>query len=136
MAYYIGSTEFDDLKGDIILPTPSHDVEARAGQDGVVVFANGKRGREFELVSEFHLNSYAAAVTLMATYYASPSTAQVNIIRGTEDYSASAFQFVLLGVMVSIESNVAWTGLRASGRVSVAPAHNVIARWRLIAVEV
>jgi hypothetical protein len=136
MAYYIGSVEFDDLQGNIILPTPMHDAESRTGQDGVVVFSTGKRGQEFEMTSEFHLNTYAGAVALMADYYVYPSITPRNIIRGTEDYSASDFRFVVLGVNVEIQSKVSWQGLRSSGRVNVSPAHCVTARWRMIAVEV
>ena len=136
MAYYIDSREFDDLRGDIILPTPSHDVESRAGQDGLVVFSQGKRGREFELESEFHVNSYASAVSLMADYYVEPSLAQRNIVRVTEDYTASSFRFIILGVNVRIESKIFYTGIRFAGRVNVAPAHCVIARWRVIAIAV
>jgi hypothetical protein len=136
MAYYIGALEFDDLQGNIILPTPMHDAESRTGQDGIVVFSTGKRGQEFELTSDFHVNSYAAAVSLMADYYVEPTLTPRNIIRGTEDYTASDFRFVILGVHVEIQSKVYWQGLRSSGRVSVAPAHCVTARWRVIAVAV
>ena len=134
MAFYIGAREFDDLVGDIILPTPNIDVESRTGQDGIVAFATGKRGREFELTSLFHLNTYAAAVSLMADYYVEPSVTPHNIIRGTETYAGSAFSFVVLSVQVEIVSKISWQGLRASGRVAVSPAHCVQARWRMIAV--
>jgi hypothetical protein len=136
MAFYIGTTEFDDIKGDIILPTPAHDVESRSGQDGVVVFSTGLRGMEFELTTDFHVTTYAAAVTLMGTYYSFPSTSLLNIVRGTEDYTATDYRFVVLGVMVSIVPNVAWTGIRAAGRVSLSPAFSVVARWRMIAIKV
>ena len=136
MAYYIGSREFDDLQGNIILPTPKQDVESRSGQDGVVVFSTGKRGQEFELTSEYHVNTFAAAVSLMADYYVEPSLTPRNIIRGTETYLASAFKFVIIGVQVEIQSKVFWQGLRFAGRVNVSPAHCVKARWRMIAVEV
>jgi hypothetical protein len=136
MAFYIGSREFDDLQGDIILPTPAHDVESRAGQDGVVVFSQGTRGREFELESEFHINSYASAVSLMADYYLEPSLTHRNIIRDAETYASSVFRFIVLGVNVRIENRIIYHGLRASGRVTVTPAFAVVARWRMIAITV
>ena len=136
MAFYIAAREFDDLQGDIILPTPMHDAESRTGQDGVVVFSTGKRGQEFELTSEQHVDTYAAAVSLMADYYVEPSLTPRNIVRGTETYAASVFKFVILGVHVEIKSKVYWQGLRSTGRVNVSPAHCVVARWRMIAVKV
>lgn len=136
MAFYLGGLEFDDLQGNIILPTPMHDVESRSGQDGLVVFSTGKRGQEFEITSEFHINTYANAVLLMADYYDSPTLATINIIRGTENYAATPFRFLILGVHVEIVSKVYWQGLRFSGRVSVSPAYCVIARWRMVAVQV
>jgi hypothetical protein len=76
---------------------------------------------------------------LQAGYYADPSLALLNIIRATEDYTATPFRFICLGVHVSIIPVVSFTGIRILSsvptRVTVAPAFCVRAQWRLVAVD-
>lgn len=137
--FFIGARQFDDLVGDIFLPSPQHDIESHAGQDGVVVFANGKRGREFTLESHFHVNTWALACSLMADYYAEPTLTPYNIIRGTENYAATNFRFVVLGVEVAIVPQIYWSGIRTIStvltRVQVSPAFRVVGKWRLVAID-
>ena len=139
MIYSIGTVFFDDLTGDVVLPSPSNEVESHSGQDGVTVFASGKRGRDFYLESVFHESSWANANTLQLAYYAAPGLAPLNIVRGTETYAATAFRFVVLDVHVSIEPLVSWTGLRVIAsiltRLNIAPAFAVKARWHLVAID-
>lgn len=132
MAYSIGSTSFDDLAGDILLPTPNHDVESRSGQDGVVVFSTGRRGQQFTLESLYVETSYANAQALAITYSGLPSVTPQNIVRGTVDFSSSGIAFVVLGVEARIVPLVSWVGLRGSS----SPAFAVYAQWRLQPVEV
>jgi hypothetical protein len=137
--YSIGDVYFDDLTGDVVLPTPHNEVESHAGQDGVTVFASGKRGRDFYLESVFHETSWANANTLQLFYYAAPGLAPLNIVRGTETYALTAFRFIVLDVHVSIEPVIAWTGLRVIAsvltRLNIAPAFAVKARWHLVAID-
>jgi hypothetical protein len=137
--YSIGDVYFDDLTGDVVLPTPHNEVESHAGQDGVTVFASGTRGRDFYLESVFHETSWANANTLQLAYYAAPSLAPLNIVRGTETYAATAFRFIVLDVHVSIRPVVAWSGLRVIStfltRVNIVPAFAVTARWHLVAID-
>ena len=137
--YSIGDVYFDDLTGDVVLPTPHNEVESHSGQDGVTVFASGKRGRDFYLESVFHESSWLNANTLQAAYYAAVGLAPLNIVRGTETYAASNFKFIVLDVHVSIRPVVAWSGLRVISsvltRVNVAPAFAVTARWHLVAID-
>lgn len=132
MAYSIGSTTFDDLRGDIELPTPNHDVESRSGQDGVVVFSTGRRGQAFMLESLYVSNSYANAQALAITYSGLPSLTPQNIVRGTVDFSGTGIAFVVLAVKSRIVPLVAWIGARGS----VSPGFAVYAEWQLQPVEV
>jgi hypothetical protein len=137
--YSIGDVYFDDLTGDVVLPTPQNEVESHAGQDGVTVFASGKRGRDFYLESMFVSNTWANANTLQLAYYNAPTLAPLNIVRGAETYAATTIRFVVLDVHVSIEPLVAWSGLRIISslltRVHIAPAFAVKARWHLVAID-
>jgi hypothetical protein len=132
MAYQIGSREFDDLKGDIVVPSPMFDAESRIGQDGSVVFATGTRGREFTLESMYVETSYANAQDLAITYASEPSLTPRNIIRGTVDFTATTIRFVVLGVSTEIQPVPSWLGLRGA----VAPGFVLRAVWRLLAVNV
>lgn len=132
MAYSIGSRSFDDLKGDIVIPGPMFDVESRTGQDGVVVFSTGSRGRQFVLESIYAESSYVNAQTLANAYKADPSLTPRNIIRGTVDFTATSIRFAVIGVESSIEPAISWQGPRGV----VTPAFIVRAKWTLIAVIV
>ena len=136
MAYFIGSVEFDDLRGTVKIPQPQHDLETRHGTDGVVVYANGTRGKEFTLESRFYVNTWLAAVNLSNAYQQGPSLNNVNIIRGTENYSTTNWRFIVLDVETVIEPNVSWLGIRGSSQVVLTPAFCVKAQWRLVAVDI
>ena len=137
--YSLGDVFFDDLTGDVVLPTAHNEVESHAGQDGLTVFASGKRGRNFYLESVFYHTSWANANTLQLAYYNAVGLAPLNIVRGTETYAATPIRFVVLDVHVSIEPVVAWSGLRwissVLTRVNIAPAFAVKARWHLVAID-
>jgi hypothetical protein len=133
MAYSIGARSFDDLKGAINLPTRMHDVESRTGQDGVVVFSTGKRGVPFILESLYVETTYLLAQTLANAYQLDPSLTPVNIVRGTVDFTATSFRFVVIGVEVqNIEPVISWVGARGSA----SPAFKVRAAWRIQAIEI
>lgn len=132
MNYFIGALQFDDLAGDIIIPSPMFDVEARVGQEGVVVFATGTRGQPFTLRSKWFVPSYLAAQLVCINYAAQPSVVPRNIIRGTSNWSGTGTQFVVLSVKTSIQPLVAWQGLRGS----LSPAFLVAADWQMQGVRV
>lgn len=132
MAYSIGFRQFDDLQGNIIVPTPMHDIESRVGQDGVVVFATGKRGRPFSLESLYVETSYANAQALAIVYASEPSLITRNIIRGTVDFSTTNIRFVVLGVETQIIPAISWTGQRGT----ITPAFLLKAMWQLQAIQV
>lgn len=132
MAYYIGAREFDDLKGDIIVPSPMFDIESRTGQDGVVVFAVGTKGKPFVLESVYVESSYANAQALAIVYASEPSLIPRNIIRGTVTFATSGIQFVVLGVTTEIVPVVLWRGARAV----VSPGFMLRAKWQLQGVSV
>jgi hypothetical protein len=132
MAYSIGARSFDDLKGVVNLPTRTHDVESRTGQDGVVVFATGKRGTPFVLESLYVQTSYLLAQELAAAYHDDPSLSPVNLIIADVLFEDIGATFIVLGVEVhEIQSVVSWVGARGSA----SPAFLVRASWRLQAIE-
>lgn len=132
MAYQIGARGFDDLKGNIVVPQPMFDVESRVGQDGVVAFATGKRGQQFNLESMYVESSYANAQALAIVYASEPSLTPRNIIRGTVDFTSTTIRFVVLGVTTEIMPVPSWLGIRGS----VSPGFVLKAVWQLIAVNV
>jgi hypothetical protein len=133
MPHQIGSRVFDDLRGPVIIPTPTFDVEAFAGQDGLTAFAVGTRGQPFELESEYVASSYAAAITLQNSMYADPGLSPQSIVRETENYSG-VYGFIILGVTVRIESAAVWIGRRSGVVTTISPAYRVLGRYRLVAV--
>lgn len=132
MAYSIGYRQFDDLKGQIAVPSPMHDIESRAGQDGVVIFATGKRGRPFTLESLYVETSYLAAQSLALVYATEPSLTPRNIIRGTVNFALTGIQFVVLDVQTEIVPVVSWVGARGTS----SPAFLLKAMWQLQAIQV
>jgi hypothetical protein len=132
MAYQIGSRSFDDLKGNIVVPSPMFDSESRIGQDGSVVFATGNRGKPFSLESMYVETSYANAQALAITYASEPSLTPRNIIRGTVDFTATTIRFVVLGVRTEIQPVPSWQGARGVA----SPGFVLRAEWQLLAVNV
>lgn len=132
-AYSIGARSFDDLKGVVNLPTRTHEVESRTGQDGVVVFATGKRGTPFIIESLYVDTSYASAQALAAAYHNDPSLSLVYLIIADVEFVDFHLAFVVIGVDVQeIQPVVSWVGARGSA----SPAFLVRASWRLQAIEI
>lgn len=131
--WMLGSFEFDDLQGEMILPASQRDIESKIGVDGVVVFATGRRASSFELQSMFAFSSWALANAGELAYQDGFSATPVNIVRGGYTFAGSGIQFVVLGCRTRIESIPFF---QSAARGTVSPAHIVHATWRLQAVEV
>lgn len=137
MSFSLGGLSFDDIKGDLVIPGMMRDIEAKTGDDGVAVFNIGSRGEPFELETRYAFASWALARAAEMTYAATFTAAPVNCILGGYNYTATGFQFVLLGPpKTRIESIAAWQGLRSGSPVTVSPAFVVYAVWRIVAVAV
>lgn len=133
MAYSIGSTSFDDLRGDVEIPAMQKEAETRVGQDGVAIFGTGKRGRPFALQSLYVVTTYAAAAALAVTYAESiDGLTPVHLVQGSMDYSTTSYKFVIMSVKSKIRSVPAFQ----NSRLSASPAFLVESEWVLQPVTI
>ena len=137
MSNSIGALAFDNLRGTIDLPQMRREVESKSGDDGVSVFATGRRGNTFELEAEYAFASYALARTAEQTWRNTFTGTPVDITLGGVNFTGTGVAFVVLEVSLSeIRPMPFYQCPRANTRVTVSPAFVLRCTFRIQPVEI